>query len=284
MRNWTTLAGIAAAALLGSACAMMAPPPPPAPPVEEEPGIAQGMPPAEQPRLRVLTREPEIVEVWPRLLTERADHSAAAEVFGEEGLTPPEVEAVLDHLVLGGLYRDPAFERAARRVLQRELAEFVLDREARRRAVPPAEEEVRAEYDRRIAEFTSPATATIRILLTASATQARELEERARSGEDFGNLARQFSEHPSRNDGGALPPFPKGTYTAQLEEVAFALAPGEIGLAETSRGVFVVQKIASSEPVVRPFSEVRARLRMELEEQRLAAARAALIEDWTDRP
>ena len=59
--------------------------------------------------------------------------------------------------------------------------------------------------------------------------QADAIIDRLRKGEDFPGLAQQYSsDMGSREDGGDLGFFPRGTMVPAFEEAAFALRPGEI--------------------------------------------------------
>jgi len=54
------------------------------------------------------------------------------------------------------------------------------------------------------------------------------IRKRAMSGEDFGELAKKYSEFPDAKNGGFIDFFPRGTYLTEFEDVAFALEVGEI--------------------------------------------------------
>jgi len=59
--------------------------------------------------------------------------------------------------------------------------------------------------------------------------EARELAERARAGEDFEELARDYSDDPgSAQKGGDLGYFPRGRMVREFEEVAFGMKPGDV--------------------------------------------------------
>jgi parvulin-like peptidyl-prolyl isomerase len=56
-----------------------------------------------------------------------------------------------------------------------------------------------------------------------------DLLKRARSGENFTNLAAQYSEDPgSKNNGGALPEFKRGDMVPEFESAAFSMTNNQI--------------------------------------------------------
>ncbi|MBL8600570.1 MAG: peptidyl-prolyl cis-trans isomerase [Myxococcales bacterium] len=75
-------------------------------------------------------------------------------------------------------------------------------------------------------------------------TRAREVLRRARGGEDFAQLARQFSDEPGASQsGGALGAFGHGQMVPPFEQAAFALNVGEISdVVETSFGFHVIKR------------------------------------------
>jgi len=74
--------------------------------------------------------------------------------------------------------------------------------------------------------------------------EARELAERARSGEDFGELAREYSDDPgSAQKGGDLGYFHRGQMVKEFEEVAFGMKPGEVSDPVLSRFGWHVIKV-----------------------------------------
>ena len=84
---------------------------------------------------------------------------------------------------------------------------------------------------------------------------AQELVERLRAGEDFEELAREYSTDASNaEEGGHLGWFPRGRMVAPFEEAAFALQPGEISdVVETTFGYHIIQVTDRDDN--RPFDE-----------------------------
>jgi peptidyl-prolyl cis-trans isomerase SurA len=58
--------------------------------------------------------------------------------------------------------------------------------------------------------------------------QAQDIRKRAVAGEDFGKLADEYSRGPGVGQGGDLGYFKKGQMAKEIEDVAFALKPGEV--------------------------------------------------------
>ena len=169
--------------------------------------------------------------------------------------------------------------RAALRARLREaLAEALVGRLAAEITKPVGEADVRAEYQRRIREYETPEMVRIRMIQVDTGAAAAALLARYRAGEEFAALALAESRHTSRENGGLMAPFPRGTLgIAELEALAFRLAPGETGTVETPAGVFIVEKVASIPARTEPFESVSASLRAELEARAAAEARRSVL-------
>lgn len=87
--------------------------------------------------------------------------------------------------------------------------------------------------------------------VTRSRAQAdslcRSLRERVGRGEDFGELARQFSDDASASEGGKIAALSPGDAPPAFEQVAVSLAPGEMSdVFETTYGFHFMQRLDTS--------------------------------------
>ncbi len=101
-------------------------------------------------------------------------------------------------------------------------------------------------------EFREPASDEFKAKITEENNKARAQAEsvlaRAKKGEDFGNLAREFSQDPgSQDNGGVLDFVKKGTFVPEFDETIFSddLAVGAIKdtLIETDYGYHIIKKL-----------------------------------------
>lgn len=111
--------------------------------------------------------------------------------------------------------------------------------------------------------------------------QMQPILDRARAGEDFAVLAREFSEDSStRGNGGDTGMFGPGTMVPEFEQVAFSLEVGEISdPVDTVFGVHILRLEEREEGRLLPFDEVREQLREYVREQKMDAAVRTKIDD-----
>ena len=120
--------------------------------------------------------------------------------------------------------------------------------------------------------------------------RARKARELALAGEDFGKLARQFSDLPSKMDGGDIGTFELDELAADMRGAIAGLAVGEISeIIETPAG-FQFFKVVSggaesaAQPAGNlvakaPLEQVREAIRQELYEQEMRKAYAEWVKD-----
>lgn len=90
-------------------------------------------------------------------------------------------------------------------------------------------------------------------------TRALDVLYEAKSGKDFAELAKQYSDDPAaKKDGGDLGTFKKGEMLADLEQAILPLKPGEVGeLVSTPSGLHIVKLEERTSGKIKPFDKVK---------------------------
>ena len=152
--------------------------------------------------------------------------------------------------------------------------------------VAVTESEARAEYDKRIADYTKPPTVSLLEILVKeeagsdSLARAREILDRARKGEDFGSLARDTSASPTRATGGDLGKLAHGDLNPELEKIAFELPIGAVSdLIRTTGGYRILKVTERTEGSVVPFDQAKDEIKQSLMQQRWAKEYDTYIQD-----
>jgi parvulin-like peptidyl-prolyl isomerase len=97
--------------------------------------------------------------------------------------------------------------------------------------------------------------------------KAEEVLARAKANEDFGALAKEFSEDPgSKEKGGLYEDFGRGRMVKSFEDASFTLPLGSISdLVDTVYGVHII-KVIERKKETRPFDEIKEELRGQIEQ------------------
>jgi peptidyl-prolyl cis-trans isomerase C len=149
-----------------------------------------------------------------------------------------------------------------------------------------SDEELEAYYRENEHRLTFPEQVRVRhILLTwkpmgtgddraAIRAQMAPILARARGGEDFALLAREYSDdYQTKGSGGDTGLFHRGQMAPAFEQAAFALKPGEISdMVETPFGVHILRLEEHREPYLLPLDEVRDKLREHVRQEKAEAA------------
>jgi len=144
-----------------------------------------------------------------------------------------------------------------------------------------SEEDIRKAYQE---ETAGDKTASVRhiLLLTQGKSDQEKAEVRkkiedilvkAKAGEDFAALAKQFSEDPgSKDNGGLYENFGRGQMVKPFEDAAFSVPVGQIsGVVETTYGYHIIQ-VVDRKKETRPFEEVRGEIESRLKDGKQGTA------------
>lgn len=92
--------------------------------------------------------------------------------------------------------------------------------------------------------------------------KADQVLARVKAGEDFGKLAKEFSDDRGSKDNGGEYTFPRGRMEPEFEAVAFALMPGQISDIVTTKYGYHIIKVIEKLPAKKlPLAEVSSRIK-----------------------
>jgi len=158
-----------------------------------------------------------------------------------------------------------------------------------------SDEEVREYYDDNLETFKTPKTVEARHILlkvnrdadpeTVKKTKDRALNilKLAKEGKDFAELAKQYSEGPTRNNGGYLGKFKRDAMVKPFSDMAFSLKAGEISEPVRTRfGWHLIKVEKVNEASVTSFDDAKKDIRKKLTDdmaKRLAYDEAEAFSD-----
>jgi len=110
--------------------------------------------------------------------------------------------------------------------------------------------------------------------------RAEDLAKRARSGEDFAELAKKYSEGPSRADGGDVGFFKRGEMVAAFDRAVFALKDGEVSdPVRTPFGWHVIKALERRTAKPKPFEQVKDEIRDHLWREQMQRQTEQYVEE-----
>jgi peptidyl-prolyl cis-trans isomerase D len=161
---------------------------------------------------------------------------------------------------------------------EKRKARFVrLDPEDFRSRVKLVKGTVADYYESNLEEFKTPKTVEARHILLkvhpedkpevveGKHQKSLEILKMARDGKDFAELAKQYSEGPSKDVGGKIGPFKKEEMVAPFAEQAFSMNPGEISEPVKTRfgwHIIKVEKINEADTIT--FEDAKASINKKL--------------------
>ena len=173
------------------------------------------------------------------------------------------------------------------------LAILVADQTKLEQGINPADAELERLYNQNKESYRTPERVKVRHILLKTTGKAPEedakikakaegLLKQIKSGADFAELAKKNSEDPGSADkGGEYPDWvTRGQTVPEFEKAAFSLNPGQTSdLVKTQYGYHILQVLQKEPARLRPFTEVKGELAIQLKKQRVSD----LMQQATDR-
>lgn len=155
------------------------------------------------------------------------------------------------------------------------------------------DDKARSYYKDHIEVFKTPEMIRARHILIKAETSATDEEKKKakakaeevltkiKKGDDFSKLASEISEDPGTKDkGGDLDFFPKGSMVPAFEEVAFSLKPGEVsGIIETEYGYHLIKMEEKKDAHLEPYENIKDKVK----DQALQEMRKAAVTEFVEK-
>ncbi len=142
------------------------------------------------------------------------------------------------------------------------------ERERIKGEIKIADEQIQTYFDGHPEEFMHPQMVKVQEIHVADKGLAEQLAQRARKGENFGALAKEYTERPDRKGtDGSLEPFQAGRY-GKMGEAAFNLEVGKISdPVPVGRNWSVVKLNEKIAPAPKSFEESKTSIRIKMERE-----------------
>ena len=143
--------------------------------------------------------------------------------------------------------------------------------------VTVSDEDIKAYYEENLGQYEVPEKVEARHILIRVPAEADEalvdtakkeaetVYEKAMAGEDFSALAKEFSQGPTKDNGGYLGSFARDTMVKPFADAAFSMAPGEVSKpVRTQFGWHIIKVESKADAFTRPLEKVSADIRKNL--------------------
>jgi parvulin-like peptidyl-prolyl isomerase len=176
-------------------------------------------------------------------------------------------ELILQQEDTAGYRKDPLIKQSVKHyeeslVIDKYLREHIAQR------MVVSEEELKNYYKWNRPDFGSPAKVEARHILLRSRADAENVREKLHQGEDFVQLANDYSiDLPLARQGGqmAVAPIKKGEALDEIDRVLFSLIEGEVSdIVETEYGFHIFRVDKMIPPEIRSFEEVKKEIEQKL--------------------
>jgi peptidyl-prolyl cis-trans isomerase SurA len=219
-------------------------------------------------------------------VTDRELDSAVEDVMKKNGLTKVQLEEALK--------REGKTLLAYRETMLRpQLTRLRVINIRVRSRVSVGDDELKAKYQQNLRELGVQTKIRARHIFIKVPVDAdrKQLAERKRytasllkeikAGKDFGEMARKHSEDSvTRNDGGDLGYFSRGTLPSNVEAVVFEMKQGEIrGPLRAARGFHLIQLVDRKDSSARPLKDVKEELYNQLYTDKMEKATRSWLKE-----
>lgn len=126
------------------------------------------------------------------------------------------------------------------------------------KGITVTDEEAKEYFESNKEQFKKPESMKASHILVEAETQAEDILKKIKDGMSFEDAAKEYSTCPSKDRGGDLGEFARGSMVPEFEEVAFASEPGLVGKpVKTQFGYHIIEVVEKNEADCPSFDEVK---------------------------
>jgi peptidyl-prolyl cis-trans isomerase D len=174
---------------------------------------------------------------------------------------------------------------------QRRVRYVLIDTDRVREQVKVSENELKEYYGQHLSEYRVPdRVKASHVLFKTEGKSAEEISTlekiardvltQIRSGADFGDMAKKYSEDATAANGGEIGWIVRGQTVKEFEEAAFSMKPGQVSdLIKTAYGIHILKVLDKQSAHLQTFEEVKGQIQDQVEKQRLAEAQQSLASE-----
>jgi peptidyl-prolyl cis-trans isomerase D len=174
---------------------------------------------------------------------------------------------------------------------KRKARYIIIDNAKVAASVPVTQADLQAYYNQHQDDYRIPETVTVRHILIKTPTpdpngkvdqkgvdaakaKAEDVQKQLKSGADFADLAKKYSDDPgSAQEGGLLPPITRGRTVPEFEQAAFNTPKGQTtDIIRTSYGFHIIRVEDKQTARMKPLDEVKAQIEPAVKQQKTAVA------------
>jgi parvulin-like peptidyl-prolyl isomerase len=136
-------------------------------------------------------------------------------------------------------------------------------------------------YDQHQSQYGTPEQRDVAHILVKTKSLADKLYARAKAGEDFAKLAKQYSQDPGSKKLGGKLTISKGTTVGPFDQTSFFLKTGQISHpVKTDFGFHIIKALGPIKPAkTTPFAKVKKTIRTQLLQQK----RSTATTNWSNK-
>jgi len=171
---------------------------------------------------------------------------------------------------------------------KRRIRYLLIDIDALRAKITIPSGDIERSYNNNIEQYSSPEQVRASHILlktdgkddAAIKAKAEDVLKQAKSGADFSELAKKYSEDDqSAKNGGDLDYFGRGRMVQEFDKVVFDMQPGQISdLVKTQFGYHIIKLVDKKPATTRPLAEVRQQISDQLGYERAQAQASDLAQ------